>query len=72
MEGLKMKHQRQEQIKKTNDLIAISTIIGLVKVGKFPQAIEVSEKRKFTPEQFGKIANMTELSAEEIYKRVFL
>ena len=67
-----MKHQRQEQIKKTNDLIAISTIIGLVKADKFPQAIEVSEIRKFTPEQFGKIANMTELSAEEIYKRVFL
>lgn len=67
-----MKHQRQEQIKKTNDLIAISTIIGLVKADKFPQAIEVSEKRKFTPEQFGKIANMTELSAEEVYKRVFL
>lgn len=67
-----MKHQRQEQIKKTNDLIAISTIIGLVKADKFPQAIEVSEKRKFTPEQFGKIANMTDLSAEEVYKRVFL
>lgn len=67
-----MKHQRLEQIKKTNDLIAISTIIGLVKADKFPQAIEVSEKRNFTPEQFGKIANMTELSAEEVYKRVFL
>jgi hypothetical protein len=67
-----MKHQRLEQIKKTNDLIAISTIIGLVKADKFPQAIEVSEKRNFTPEQFGKIANMTELSAQEVYKRVFL
>lgn len=71
MEGLNMKHQRQEQIKKTNDLIAIANIIALVKADKFPQAIDVSEKRKFTPEQFGKIANMTELSAEEIYKMVF-
>lgn len=67
-----MKHQRQEQIKKQNDLIAIATITGLVKNGKFPEAIEISDKRKFTPEQFGKIANMTELSAEEIYIRVFL
>lgn len=67
-----MKHQRQEQIKKTNDIIAISVIIGLVKENKFPQAIDVSEKRKFTPEQFGKIANMTDLTAEEVYKRVFL
>ena len=65
-----MKHKRQEEIRKHNDLIAIATIIGLVKQNKFPQAIEISEKRKFTPEQFGKIANMTELSAEEIYKRV--
>lgn len=65
-----MKHQRQEQIKKQNDLIAIAQIIALVKADKFPQAIEVSNKRNFTPEQFGKIANMTELSAEEIYKRV--
>ena len=67
-----MKHSRQEQIKKTNDLIAISTIIGLVKTDKLSQAIEISEKRKFTPEQFGKITNMAELSAEEVYKRVFL
>lgn len=67
-----MKHQRQEQIKKQNDLIAIATITGLVKANKFPQAIETANKRNFTPEQFGKIANMTELSAEEIYKRVFL
>ncbi len=66
-----MKHQRQEQIKKTNDLIAISTIIGLVKKGKFPEAIEIANKRNFTPEQFGKIANMTEHTAEEIYKIVF-
>jgi len=70
MEGLRMKHQKQEQIKKTNDLIAIAQIIALVKADKFPQAIETANKRNFTPEQFGKIANMTELSAEEIYKRV--
>lgn len=67
-----MKHQRQEQIKKQNDLIAIATIIGLVKNGKFPEAIEISGKRKFTPEQFGKIANMTDLTAEEIYTKVIV
>ena len=67
-----MKHQRQEQIKKKNDLIAITVIVGLIKANKFPEAIEVSNKRKFTPKQFGKIANMTELSAEEIYKRVLV
>lgn len=65
-----MKHQRQEQIKKTNYLIAIANIIALVKADKFPQAIETANKRNFTPEQFGKIANMTDLTAEEIYKMV--
>ena len=53
------------------DLISIG-IVGLIKANKFPEAIEVSNKRKFTPKQFGKIANMTELSAEEIYKRVLV
>lgn len=66
-----MRHQRQGKIRKTNDLIAIANIVGLVKADKFPEAIEVSIKRNFTPEQFGKIANMTELPSEEIYKRVF-
>lgn len=65
-----MKHKRQEQIKKTNDLIAITNIIALVKADKFPAAIECANKRNFTPEQFGKIANMTECTAEEIYKAV--
>ena len=67
-----MRHQKQEQIKKNQDIIAIATIISLVKEGKFKRAIEISEQRTITPEQFGKIANMTELPATEIYKRVFV
>lgn len=66
-----MRHQRQEQIKKTNDMIAISAIINLVKADRFKDAIDIAERRKFTPVQFGEIANMTELTAEEIYQRVF-
>lgn len=66
-----MKHQSREQIKKTNDLMAISVIVALVKEDKISQAIEVAEERKFTAEQFGKIANMTDLTAKEIYKKVF-
>lgn len=65
-----MRHPTQESLKKKNDTIAIAVIKGLVDEGRFPEAIDVAEKRKLTPEQFGKIANMTDLSAEEIYKRV--
>lgn len=65
-----MKHQQQKQIKKTNDLIAISTIIGLVKNDEFPKAIDVAINRGFTAEQFGQMANMVDLSAEEIYENV--
>lgn len=51
--------------------MAISVIVALVKEDKISQAIEVAEERKFTAEQFGKIANMTDLTAKEIYKKVF-
>jgi len=60
----------QEQLKKKNDIIAIAVIKGLIKEGKIPEAIDVAKKRKFTPEQFGKITNMVNESAEEIYKRI--
>lgn len=66
-----MKHKRQEQLKKFNDLVAIANIVGLVKADKIKEAVEVANVRKFTSEQFGKIANMTDLKAEEIYKEVF-
>lgn len=65
-----MRKPTQEQLKKKNDIIAIAVIKGLVQDGNIKEAVNTAEKRKFTPEQFGKIANMTDLSAEEIYKRV--
>ena len=66
-----MRRKSQEQLKKTNDIIAIANIIGLVKADKFKEAIEVSIKRGFSPEEFGIIANMTDCKAEDIYKKVF-
>ncbi len=67
-----MRRPTQEQLKKKNDIIAIAVIKGLVADGNIKEAIDTAEKRKFTPEQFGQIAHMTELSAEEIYKRVIV
>lgn len=63
-----MKHQRQEQIKKTNDLIAITMIVEHIKNDEIKKAVEVAEKRNFTPKQFGEITNMVDLPIEEIYK----
>lgn len=67
-----MKHKSIEQLKKTNDLIAIANIIGLIKKDEISKAIDICEQRKFTPKQFGKIANMVNLSAEEIYKNIMV
>lgn len=67
-----MKHQRQEQIKKQNDLIAIASIKGCIEKDNIKEAVDIAERRKFTPEQFGKIANMTDLTAEEIYTKVIV
>lgn len=66
-----MKHTTQKQLKKFNDTLAIASIIGLVKKGKIKEAIQVAENRKFTPEQFGKIAKMTDYKVEDIYNSLF-
>ena len=66
-----MRHKSQATLKKQNDILAIASIKGCIKKDDIKEAVNIAEKRKFTPQQFGKIANMTELPAEEIYKRVF-
>lgn len=66
-----MKHKSQTTLKKQNDIIAIASIKGCIEKDDIKTAVDIAEKRKFTPEQFGKISHMTELPAEEIYKRVF-
>lgn len=66
-----MKHSSQTALKKQNDLIAIASIKGCVLKDDIKKAVEIAEKRNFTPEQFGKIASMTDFTAEEIYKNVF-
>lgn len=65
-----MRRPTQEQLKKKNDIIAIAIIKVLLEKDKLSEAIDVAEKRKFTPEQFGKMAHMVDLSAEKIYKTV--
>lgn len=70
-EGVKMKHKNQKELKKFNDMLAIANICGLVKQDKIKEAVEVAQVRNITPEQFGKIANMTDLTPQEIYKAVF-
>ena len=67
-----MKHKSQKELKKFNDMLAIANICELVKQDKIKEAVEVAQVRNITPEQFGKIANMAELTPQEIYRAVFL
>ena len=66
-----MKHKSQKEIKKFNDMLCIANICGLVKQDKIKEAVEAAQTRNITPEQFGKIANMTDRTPQEIYKAVF-
>lgn len=65
-----MKHKPQTTLKKQNDIIAIAAIKGCIEKGNIKEAVNIAERRKFTPEQFGIISHMTEEAAENIYKKV--